>query len=389
MSTYNITNAKEDLGAILHSNSDLTKVRNVYYLMARSARNVQMKCDVPETIKLTQISNSLHNDIFDYTAPSDLKGNKIIDIRPQINRNLGDSFGHRLSKQFDVMKRNNTFNVKYNSATKSLRIAKALTAGVTLHECDDTDNNGNWAVGGDATNLTKDNLDFVSGSGSLNFDLNALGSVGYIEIADMSDIDLTDEDEKGSIWLRVYIPDPSIITNFILRWGNDSSNYWSRTITAPHDQTTFKTGWNILRFDWNGATETGTVDPATIDYLRFSVTYDGTAETDIRIDKIVCSVGEIWEIEYYSDALFRSTAGVWLTRPTSDNDILNMGEEGINLWLYECALAMAQQTQGEDAIFDASFFGGVTLDMMYKKYKKNNPSQVIKAMQTYYNINLY
>jgi len=386
--SYTIANAREDLEGILHG-TDLSKIQNLYYLMARAARNVLLKVDPPETIKITQITNALHDEIYDYTAPSDLKGNKVIDIRPQVNREAGDSFAQRFSKQFDLFKSSDTFQIRHNSGTKSLRIAKSLTAAIVVNECESLTANGTWSAGGDASNLTLDELNYFSGSGALNFDVAASGSVGYVENSDMSQVDLSDDDEVGALWVRTYIPDTSIITNYILRWGNDSSNYWHRTVTYPHDQTSFKTGWNELKFAWNGATEIGTVDPEAIDYLRVSVTYDGTAETDLRIDRISCSTGEIYEIEYYSDCIFRNSAGTWLTRPTAETDILNLGEDGINLWLYECALAMAQQVQGRDSVFDATYFGGVSLQELYRRYKASNPSQALKQVEHYYSVNLY
>jgi hypothetical protein len=394
---YTVANLKDDLTGALHGTS-LNKINGLTNLIWRAARNVLTILDPDETIKSAQISNAVSDEIYDYLLPADLKGQKIIDIRPQVNRNAGDRISGRFSETFDISKKNNTFAIKNDSGVKSLRLSKSITpAPKTLHSMDSITDNGTWAVGGDASNLTRDNVDYVSGAASLNFDLTGAGTSGYIENSTLADVDLEDEDELSSIFVRVYIPDTSIITNFILRWGNDSSNYWADTVTAPHDQTTFKTGWNILRFDWNGATETGTVDPKTIDYLRFTVTYTATAETDIRVDKIACSLGQIWEIEYYSKYLFRSTAGTWMAEPTDDGDIVNLDEDGYNILLNELAYLASQQLQGEDSSVDADFFREELYGKpattasdekigLYDIYKEDHPSQAKKPRETYYDI---
>lgn len=387
---YTIQNAKQDLEGMVHSTS-LNKIRNLNALFQRAGRTLLTKIDPPDTIRIAQISNAIHTDVFDYTAPSDLKGNSIVDIRPQVNRQESDKLTQKLSEEFDLTKANNTFQIRYNSGVKSLRLSKAITpSSITLHNCNSLTSNGTWAAdGAGAKNLTLDTLDYWDGGASLNFDLDKDTTTGYLEISDMSDIDLEDEDERGIIFVMVYIPDTTLITNFILRWGNDSSNYWSVTVTSPHDQSTFKTGWQILAFNWNGATETGTVTPTAIDYLRLTVTYSTAAdETDLRLDKISCSRGEIWEIEYYSECLFRTSGGTWQTTTSNDTDIINLDEDGYNLYLYECLKLIAQQLQGEDSVFDINF-SNMELIALYNSYLDKHPSQVKKPRQLYYRAWLY
>src|SRR3990167_8147776 len=147
MATFTISNVKDDLIGIVHSTT-LNKITNFNSVLQRAARNLLSRIDPADTKRITQITNALYDDIYDYSAPSDLKGNKIVDIRPQINRATSDSMSQRFGKSFDLLKRLNT-----------------------LHDCDSLTANGTWSVCGDGTNLTADTLDYVSGSASLNFDL--------------------------------------------------------------------------------------------------------------------------------------------------------------------------------------------------------------------------
>jgi len=392
---YLISDWKTDLEGMLHS-TGISKLKNPYHVAWRAARKVLALIDPKETIRIVQIPNAIHDEIYDYTIASDTKGNKIIDIRPQANRDKSDSFSQRLSKEFDKYKKAGTFQIRTNKGVKTLRLAADIEGSpVTVHSMDSLTENGIWSIGGDATNLILDTLEYLYGSASLNFDLNTLGSVGYIENSDFDAVDLSDYDEIGAVFVSVYIPNPSIITNFILRWGSSNVNYWTQTVTAPHDQSTFKTGWQILRFDWNGATESiaGGVDPSAIDYLRLSVTYNGTAETDLRVDKITCSKGEIYEQEYYSECLFQNSVGDWISKPTSDEDQINLDEDGYNIFLYESMIEACQQMAGEDARADLLYakeqlYGDGSRENMglYHKYRVDHPSEALRPRQYYYRL---
>ena len=181
------------------------------------------------------------------------------------------------------------------------------------------------------------------------------------------------------------MPDKDRISNVELRWGNDESNYWSTSVTSPHDQDEFKRGWNILRFDWDGATEEGTVDPTAIDYIKIIITYDGTADTDFRFDRLSCSIGEIWELVYYSKYLFQSSGGTWKETVTADTDVVNLDTDGYNLFLLEALKLISQQQQGEDASFDYTYATN-ELTELYPKYKANHPSEALSQQSFYYSM---
>lgn len=390
--SFTISDAKTRIQRKLHGTS-LSKLTAVYDLFAEAGWNVISEIDPAETIRITQLSGKIFDRVYDYALPADVKGNKVIDIRPQVNRTVSDNFSQWLEEEFDLKKSlaNNKLQVRFDDTTKSLRIDKELTVLQLVNGCDGLTDNGTWAATASATNLAADAIDYIEGAGSLSFDLSAAGSTGYIENSTMTQVDLSDIDEKGAFFLWVYLPAATNFTNVILRWGNSSTAYWSRTVTAPHTFSAFQNGWNLLRFDWSGATETGTVDPNTIDYLRVTFTYDGTAQTGVKVDQIQAGLGKIFEIAYYSKYLFRDSSGTWIEKPTSDDDIINLDTDSYNLFIYETCYLIAQELQGEDASFDANFFekklrgdGTERNPGLYKRYKKSNPGQTILPQSTYY-----
>ena len=397
MADFTIAEVKEDLNGILHSTST-AKVINLNALLYRAARNVLTKVDPPSTIRIAQITNAVHDDIYDYAAPSDLKGSKIIDIRPQVKRTEADSFSQRGIKDFAKYLADGEFSIREDSGNKTLRIAVDISPSpVTLNEMDSLTANGTWAAADSGNNLTLDTLDYVLGSGCLNFDATGATVSVSIQVSDMTAVDLSTHDEKSQLFVWVYIPDKSIVSSVTLLWGNDlTTNYWSATATTPHDATAIKTGWNLFRFNWNGATETGTVAPATIDSLKITITQSAaTVETDYRVDRIVSTVGKIYEIEYYSEFLFRSSAGTFQQKTSDNSDIINLDEDGYNLYINECGFLIAQQVKGANGVSDLNFFReelygtGFQKQGLYEKFKTDHPSQAIRMISSYYKIGLY
>jgi len=382
MGTRTITNLKQDIQAKLHGTS-LNKVQNFLGVVNESARTIMGDVDPLELKRTQAITNAIYSDVFNYPLPADVQTNRIIDIRPQVNRSVSENVTYVYDARFDQFKTDNTFNVDYNQGVKTLRLSKAINDGQTLNECDTITSNGTWSVGDDATNLTNDSLNFVSGNGSLNFDTDGSGTTASLSNSTMTAVDLEDVEDQSTMFAWVYMP--VAITNATLTWGSSSAAHWAATVTANHDSTSFQIGWNLLAFEWNGATETGTPDSSAVDYLKMSITYDGAADTDYRLDSIVSRLGSIWEAKYYSSYAFRTSAGIWKEDASLDSDLINFDQEAYNLLLEQIIIKVAPNIQGEDAGFDLQ-----TNLEAYKQhiasYKRRYKSESQKPKSVYYTI---
>ena len=379
--TYTIGNLKTDLTGIIHG-ANIDKLQGFLPLVNRSASEVLLEVDPQETKRYAQIENALYDNVFDYSVPNDLKGNKIIDIRPQVNRDVSDNVSQTYSEQFDLYKTNNSFQIKFDTGIKTVRISKDLRTGITLNTMDSITANGTWAVGDDAENLTEDGLNFVAGSGSLKFDLDGLTTDGFIQNSTMTAQDLSTHEDESSLFLFLFLPDASAFTSVDLRWGSSTADYWNRTVTTPQNGS-FLNGWNLVRFDWNGATETGAPNAAAIDFLRVTVNYDGVADTDYRVDSIMSKLGSIFTMVYYSKFIFQDSSGTFKENTTVDSDIVNLDTEARDLLLYKVAENAAQQLQGEDSGFDSQFFAR-KYNTLLTRYKAIYKSEVEKPAQPYY-----
>ena len=387
MATFTLSDVKSFVGRKLHGTS-ISKVEGFYTLAREAGANVLSKIRPKETQRINEVS--LYDSIYEVSAPADFLNNGFVDVRPQANRSTKDNFNQYGSREFDYAKPEGGLNVEYDDANQTLRIKRSLTGNILINDMDSLTANGTWAAEGGGSNATVDATYFTQGSASINFDVASTG--GAIANSTMTQVDLANHDEISSLFARVYIPDSSIVSSMNLRWGNDSGAYWERTVTAPHSGS-FRNGWQWIRFDWNGATETGTVAPATIDYLRLLVTTTAS-DTDIRVDEIRSVLPYIYELVYYSSALFRPASGsTWLETPTADTDIVNLGPDSFPILGYEMCYLLAQEIQGGDASFDASYFykklygDGSNQNMgLYAEYQAKHPSELLQQKQVYYRV---
>lgn len=386
-----VANIKTLVEGKLHGTT-LARVAGVYNKMREAGGKVLARVDPYNTKKRYTIENAIYDKVYNYTAPSDLKGtSKIIDIRPIGDRSTHDNIMGRYGREFDIKKDTDTVSVEVLSGVKTLRLSKQLTERTVLHQCDSLTANGTVTGGGDVENLTTDTLNYISGDSSIKFGLSGSTGTGILTFALDTTIDISDLDDVGALfeWLR--FPDSTRLTSVTLRWGNDASNYWEETATAAHDRSFVSNAWQLLGHEWGSATEVGTPDADYVDWVQVQVNYTaGTALTGVYLDNITAALGEVWEMVYYSNCLFTDTTGAtWKTLPTADTDIVMLDDEHASLLVYEMMLVLAQELQGESMANDYKYFYNElyrTDDKnlgMYEMYAMQNPSEAIIPFETY------
>ncbi len=384
---YDITQLKADLESIGHGLT-INQVTNPNGMINRAARQLLLDLDPQETKRMAPLGTQMFQSVFDYPAPSDLKGNKIIDIFPQVNRNISQQYTQTYNEAFDVYKNQPVFpmfTIQFNTSVKTLRLANNfLITPALINQADQISDNGTWSVGGDANTLAQDNITFAAGSSSLRFDLSGSTGTGHIENSTMSQIDLSANLYQGTQFFWVYIPDPTNILSMNFRWGSSSSDYWEGTITTDYQGNTFQTGWNQVGVAWPTA-DTGTPNVAAVDYLKVTFTSTmGVAIPNVRINAFTSTLGAIWNIEYYSKYLFRdAVTGAFQETVTANSNLINLDTETYNVLTDLCALYMAQQQQGADSTFDMNFFKEQYATSL-ARYKGLYKSEIIKPKVAYY-----
>ena len=153
---YSVTSLKSEISALIHGTTT-NSVVNLDGLIYRSARQLLLDVDPQETKRVKPLASALYDRVYDYPIPDDVKGTKVIDIRPQANRYPNDSFIQTYSKPFDLSKDSllNQFNIVFNSGVKTIRIADSgLVPGVVVNPADSLTSNGTWTAVGAASGLT-------------------------------------------------------------------------------------------------------------------------------------------------------------------------------------------------------------------------------------------
>lgn len=177
---------------------------------------------------------------------------------------------------------------------------------------------GNWTADittSDATNITWDQNNAPDDFTSLNYDIDVSQSVnnraGIVSTA--ISMDLSQLDNVGVFLIDAWVPDVTFTSSFTIRWGTDSSNYWTTTVTTDIDGDPFASAeWMVLAFDWLVATTVGTPDETDINYFRFDVNYTGsqTDDTDYRYANFRVAQPETLKFYYVSFVVGTDTTGV-------------------------------------------------------------------------------
>lgn len=349
----------------------------------QGVRQVLSDLDLVTTRRRTQLTPNLFNGVYEYAAPTDLKGYGIITVENQ-------KFSKRTDwslvpyEQFLRRQDYNTIAISDYDFVKKILINSTVDDDkITLSTLDSlTAGGGTWGLFGDAENVEQDLDNVVEGNGCVKFDISSAGgTTAGIVNSTLSQVDITNYLEgNGSVLVWAYITSTTNLTNYILRIGNDASNYYSKTVTTQADGTAFVNGWNLLRFALTSLTETGSVTDTAIDYCAIYMTKTAgkISELGYRFDGLILRRGEINNLYYYSSYGWQNSSGTYIVNSTSGSDLLNAGEEEYELILAKCAELAADEVDEEKV----SEKEAARYRNLMKTYKMNNPSESLIMIST-------
>ena len=391
---YSVANLEQDLEGVLHGTT-LNQITNLNGVINRAARKLLLDVDPQETIREIPFSTPIFNSVFEYALAPDVKGVSILDIRPQVNRTGRDVFNQDYSQQFDLAKQvsgqgglQSQFNIKFNSSLKTIEInSPTAPPPVIMNTASGTDINGTWVVGGGATNLVNNNVNYVANGGALQFDLLAGHASGYIENSTMSSVNLSELENQSTDFLWSWLPTGTDFTSIELRWGSSPTDYFLRSASVTQSNTAFGDGWNQTQYVWKDSSSVGAPDASNITYLRVTYNYNSTLQTAVLCNNITCQMGQILNYLYYSKYLFRDVStGAYQEVVTDISNLINLDTESYNLLFYQVAYLASQQQQGKNALgYDGAFFLKEYTDGV-AKYKARYKSQLQKPRQQYYRL---
>lgn len=381
----------------------LNRVQNALPKLGQAASVMLGRIDPPDSIKRFRITNALYDRVYNYTCATDLKGlNRIIDVRPIGPRSRRDEMDQTFMKEFDTHKRRNTLTIEDINGLKTLRISKRNPNGqVLLADLCGFDLSSTVTASGDANTLSQNDLDFVTGNGSTQFNLSGVTGQGVITIQLTGTVDISSMLNLGSLFNWINFPDVTRLTNVEQRWGINSSSYWKKQVTSPNDRPAFESqAWTNQRFDWQSATQVGTPDSTAIQWLQIIFNYTtGAALTGVKVDSITASLGSAYEMLYYSANIFQDQdTSLFKDIPTKDTDVVFLDQSATTILMYEYQKILASDLKGKNGaanvnrcIYELEGDGRIMRGKLianraglYRDYQFNNPSQSIPSTSTYY-----
>lgn len=336
MLTITLAQLQSDIAPMMKGTST-KQVKDFYGTAFKAANRMLARIDPMETRRIATLSMPFFDNVQDYVLMDDYK--RMVDIRPQANLRLdmpGESdFGQTTTVQFNTRLDPNSFQIRWNNMVRTLRAQRLPAGNVQTFESFDVTISGvtalgdaTWTPEGDASGFYAEPLNYVQGNGSLGMNLS--GATGAADILSTNglamDVSAFNNEDWSMFFVYIPIGFSSRFTSFELRRGDNSGNYYASIASTKADGTAFSDGWNFMTFNWSQSNKTGSPTLTGNTYKRFGINYTvGAAINGFLVDSWTNSFGQLYEAEYYSEYMFRTSAGVWISRPTSDTDLVNVG----------------------------------------------------------------
>lgn len=383
MPQYTRSAFKSAIAGRIHSKSGV--LANINVTANNAVREVISLMDLRSMKRKSTLAPNLFNEIYQYTSPTDLKGIKVIGLQPQnMERSKHQDWELVSEEEFDRRKQHdfNLLAFTDRDFVRKLLVSANIDRNVLVVAPLDVATG--WTAFGDGTNLSTDIDEYIKGNGSVKWDISAAGgTTAGIQNTALTIYDLTNYKSAGSVFVWVWITSATNLTNFKIRLGSDSSNYYEMTATTTNEGAAFAAGWNLIRFDFSGKTTTGTPDDDACDFaaLYMTKTAGKVSETDYRFDHIIVARGQIHNLIYYTKYAWQSSSGTYKVDSTDDGDYLNCDVEEFNLFVEKFVeLASLEAREEDDAATARTRF-----KELKKEYERTYKSEALQLQDTYMN----
>jgi len=397
MNIYNQTQLKSDVNAKIKGKIGI--LVDFQSTLNQGVREVLSDIDMVSMRRRSQLAPNLFSGLFEYAAPTDLKGYGIITVQDQTFSHARDwslvpyeQFMRRQDKNtiaisdYDFVRKVllNTYNQSsgFVSTNDGTIVPNAKTTISSMDAL--TSGGGTWGPFGDVTagEVYQDQDNFVEGSGSIRFNINAVGgTTAGIVNSTLTSSDLsTYFNQNGQAFIWTYITSTTNLTNFILRLGSSASAYNSKTVTTQADGTAFASGWNLLKFDLYSVTLTGVPVNTAITYcaIYMTKTVAKVSETGYRFDFLVARRGQVNNLYYYSNYGWQTSVGVYKENSTASSDLINCTTEEYDIIKTKCAEIAAYEVDEDKS--------GDRYTQQYKdmkrQYQLTHPSESLLMIST-------
>lgn len=389
MALRTVQNLKYSVAGIL-SGIDLANVDDVNGCIERAVSTLVQNADVPECMGIQNIT--LYSGVTDYLCDDEIFSTAINDIRPQgISRQQSNFVFKQSQLDFDRIKSSytpsSTFaTFQYDNGVPIIRILAPFTKIQTV--IDQMTSTTGWVASGSAGTLFQDDSTFYKYPASIRTTLT--GASTGILTKTISTVDLSQYTGVGVGFLAIQIPagvTSTNLTNIEIRIGSDSGNYYTTTATSAFLGAWSSGSWQLVSFD--GATAVGSPDMTKVNYVQVRLT-TGATITNFRVGGLWISMPAQAQIFYQTAAVFLATGATKATTIiTEDTDEIILQDPAYNIFLYECANAVLENT-GSGASdstrkgINEKLHGNGRDIGLYAMFTGDNPSQELRMSGSWY-----
>lgn len=204
------------------------------------------------------------------------------------------------------------FAIQNIAGVQTLRVKTVDGHKSTVNTASQYNSNGTWVGASAIGTVGTDQYEGYSLPSSVSFIFN--GTSGTLtndgNVYNTFDpVDLTIFQNRSNIYFDIDIPSDTNLTSFTLKWGTDSSNYFTATMTTDYLGNTFGTGWTRIKVPWSSpATQVGSPTISQIKYLQLTVTCSGPTNLGLfRVQNFFVSENIPLVLTYYSTNMVSTT----------------------------------------------------------------------------------
>ena len=382
---------------VLATMGDTGTDTNIERDLINSAVRIAMSdVDFRGNIRESVLTPNLMDNQWDYALPNDVKGDAIIDLRPQVTDSRGEHETYDLTspEEFDRRKKveSGIFTISNDDLTRLFRVsADVEDQTVQVSTLEDTA----WGTfdtdGVNDSDVKVDNDDYIEGNGAVRFQTDTTDSTDStvgIQNDSISQFDISPFLARGSAFVDAKITTYDTgIHQLTLRLGSDSDNYYQVSDSNQNDCSAFVTGWNKVRFDLTNKTTVGTPADTAIDYAALFWSRDTTTtallhlnDTDWGFDNLLLKRGKYYLLSYYSRFVWQDTALAVSENSTNDSHALLVQNDELELITTKAAELASQFLRDME---DVKYYGN-EYQRMKQSYLMKNPSQAKIQTTSYY-----
>lgn len=207
------------------------------------------------------------------------------------------------------------FAIDVASAVQTIKIKSVDGNNASINTATAYDQNGTWIGASAIGTVATDSYEGYSLPASVSFLFN--GVTGTLTndgntYTTFTPVDLSTYQNRSNIYFDINLTSVTNLTSIALKWGTDSSNYYTYSATTDYLGNTFTTGWIRIKVPWSSVpTTVGTPTITLIKYLQVTLTCSGSTNLGLtRIQNFFVAENIPLTLTYYSTNMVQTSAGV-------------------------------------------------------------------------------